>query len=158
MIIASKISNIPRVVRIFDPYPAVKTYLSSIPSFTITLVYSHIWSLSQNICKILEAKGFVDVFHRNTLIFGIFDLAISFLFYWIFSCIPIPIFKNRHWQILLRVPATFLYSTYLFLWMIALKARPSLQDWVKSLTSTPGYLWVVFCAHRSSASFADKSS
>ena len=47
---------------------------------------------------------------------------------------------------------------HLFLWMMALKARPSRHDWVKSWTLTPGYLWVVFWAHRRSASFADRSS
>ena len=53
------------------------------------------------------------------------------------------------------------YSSFhsdLFLWMMALKARPSLHDWVKSWTWTPGYLWVVFWAHRSSASLALRSS
>ena len=42
--------------------------------------------------------------------------------------------------------------------MMALKARPSLQDWVKSWTATPGYLWVVFWAHLNKASLALKSS
>jgi hypothetical protein len=42
--------------------------------------------------------------------------------------------------------------------MIALKARPSLHDDVKSLTLTLGYLVVVFCAHRSNASLAETSS
>ena len=49
-------------------------------------------------------------------------------------------------------------ETDLFLWMMALKARPSLHDWVKSWTWTPGYLWVVFWAHLSSASLAVRSS
>lgn len=39
-------------------------------------------------------------------------------------------------------------------WMIALNARPSLQDDVKSLTLTPGYLAVDLRAHRSRASRA----
>ena len=48
--------------------------------------------------------------------------------------------------------------SHLFLWMMALKASPSLHDCVKSWTWTPGYLWVVFWAHLSRASLADRSS
>ena len=56
-------------------------------------------------------------------------------------------------------PELFLNCTpHLFLWMMALKARPSRHDCVKSWTLTPGYFWVVFWAHRSSASFAVRSS
>lgn len=39
-------------------------------------------------------------------------------------------------------------------WMSALKAMPSLQEEVKSLTLTPGYLAVDLLAHLSSASRA----
>jgi hypothetical protein len=42
--------------------------------------------------------------------------------------------------------------------MMALKASPSLHDPVKSRTLTFGYLVVVFCAQRSSASLAETSS
>ena len=45
-----------------------------------------------------------------------------------------------------------------FRWIMALKARPSLQDRVKSSTLTPGYRWVVFWAHRNNASLAETSS
>lgn len=50
------------------------------------------------------------------------------------------------------------HPTNLFLWMMATKARPSLQEVVKFLTSTLGYLWVVRRAHRSSASLAVRFS
>ena len=42
--------------------------------------------------------------------------------------------------------------------MMALKARPSFHEDVKSLTRTPGYLAVVRWAHRSKASRAVRDS
>ena len=48
--------------------------------------------------------------------------------------------------------------TYLLRWMMALKARPSFHELVKSLTRTPGYLAVVRCAHRRRASRAVSDS
>ena len=47
---------------------------------------------------------------------------------------------------------------HLLRWIIALNARPSFHDEVKSLTRTPGYLAVVRWAHRNRASRAVSDS
>jgi hypothetical protein len=46
-------------------------------------------------------------------------------------------------------------SNYLLRWIIALNAKPSRHELVKSVTRTPGYLAVVRLAHLNNASRAD---
>ena len=75
--------------------------------------------------------------HRNNTIFS-YQNACSAIFCW----------KQDN--------ALFIKMAYL--WMMALKARPSLHDLVKSLTWTLGYRCVVFWAHRKRASLAETSS